>query len=212
MNRTATIILPAVFTIALLAPRSHADVDIGLSVDSEGIKGFYLAIGEHYEMKEREVVAVRKRNVPDEELPVVFFLARNAKVAPAVIVKLRLGGMSWMEITRHFGFGAEVFYVKLESAPGPPYGKAWGHFKKKRTEWKNIDLVDADIVNFVNLKFVADRYGHSPSEIAKRRAKGDSFVAIHKHVKAHQKHHRKKARVVASSEAQKQKVKGKKKK
>ena len=63
-----------------------ADVSLGVSLDQDGLKGFYLAIGEHYKVPETEVVVVRQKNVPDEELPVVFFLARQASVSPETII------------------------------------------------------------------------------------------------------------------------------
>lgn len=213
MQRISMIILLAVIAMVVIAPRSQAGIDVGVSIDSDGIKGFYLAIGEHYDVKEKNVIVVREGNIPDEELPVVFFLARNAGVAPVFIVKLRLGGKSWMDIAFHYGLTAEIFYVKFDRDPGPPYGKAWGHFKKKKhTEWKTIRLADVDIVNFVNLKFVSEHYGHTPAEVVKMRAKGDGFVAIHKQAKAHKKQHQKKVKAVASSDNPKHKGKPNKKK
>ena len=74
-----------------------------------------------------------------------------------------------------------------------------------------ITLIVVDIVNFVNLKFVSEKYGHTPAEIVKMRAKGDNFVAIHKKVKAN-KGQKKRAKIVAAKHASKDKAKGKKKK
>ena len=191
--------------------KAHAGVDVGISVDEDGIKGFYLAIGEHYRVPEREVVVVRERNVPDEELPVVFFLARHASVEPASLVKLRLGGMSWMDITLHLNLSPSIFYVAFDRAPGPPYGKAWGHFRKhKKARWGEIRLPDADIVNIVNLKFVSEKYGYSPAEVVKMRARGDRFAAIHKQAKAGKGKPTKGKQSVAASNDDKPRASGKK--
>jgi hypothetical protein len=207
--------LLSLFLLALVvgSPRVAAEVSAGVTIDEDGLKGFYLSVGEHYGVQEKEVVVVRERNVPDDDLPVVFFLARHARVEPAVIVKLRLGGKSWMDIAFHYGLTAEIFYVDFERDPGPPYGKAWGHFKKKkRADWGTIRLVDADVVNLVNLKFVSERYGYSPHEIVKMRAKGQDFVRIHKEVKARKGPKAKKTKALATSEGKKAKGgKGKKK-
>jgi hypothetical protein len=164
--------------------QSRAEVNVGLSIGDEGIKGFYLAIGEHYRVPEKEVVVVRERNIPDEELPVVFFLARETHVAPETIVKLRLGGKSWMDITLQLGRTAEMFYVPIVHDPGPPYGKAYGHYKKHdRHHWNEIRLADNDIVNFVNLKFICERYSCPPDDVIKLREKGRSFSTINTEVK-----------------------------
>lgn len=212
MYRKSMVALLSLFAALLFVPRTQAGVDVGISLDEDGIKGFYLAIGDHYDVKEKEVIIVREQKIPDDDLPVIFFLARHAGVKPGVIVKLRLGGKSWMDITFHYGLTAEIYYVQFDHDPGPPYGNAWGHFKKKkRAKWGGIRLVDADIVNFVNLKFVSEKYGYTPAEIVKLRAKGDSFVNIHKHVKANRGQQKKKAKAMASSGYPKGKVKGKKK-
>lgn len=190
----------------------HADVNIGIKADESGIKEFYLAIGDHYKAPEKEVVLVRKRGIPDDDLPVVFFLSKRAGVSPGVIIDLHLGGKSWMDITFHYGLTAEIYYVEVKEIKGPPYGKAYGHFKKKpKKGWKTIKLVDADIVNFVNLRFLSEHYGYSPDEIITMRSKGDSFVNINAKVKKakNDAKARKKAKTVAKK--QKAKAKGKKK-
>ncbi len=162
----------------------RAQVSIGVKADEGGIKEFYLAIGDHYKAPEKEVLIVRKRGIPDDDLPVVFFLSKRAGVSPGVIIDLHLGGKSWMDITFHYGLTAAIYYVEVKEVKGPPYGKAYGHFKKKsKKDWKTIKLVDADIVNFVNLRFLSEHYGHSPDEIISMRSKGESFVNINAKVK-----------------------------
>lgn len=164
-----------------------SDVSVGVSISDGELKGFHLAVGEFYEAPHKEILALRAMDIPDDELPVVYFLARRAHVAPAVIIKLRLGGTSWMEIGLHFGLAADIFHVPVEGSPGPPYGKAFGHFKKhKKKDWHTIRLSDNDIVNLVNLQFVSQHYGFSPDEVIKQRGSGKSFVRIsHELVKRH---------------------------
>lgn len=162
----------------------RADVNIGVKADESGIKEFYLAIGDHYKAPEKEVLIVKKRGIPDDDLAVVFFLSKRAGVSPGVIIDLHLGGKSWMDITFHYGFTAEIYYVEVKEVKGPPYGKAYGHFKNKpKKNWKTIKLIDADIVNFVNLRFLSEHYGYSPHEIISMRSKGGSFVNINAKVK-----------------------------
>ena len=209
MFRKLSFVISLVIVAAFGATNSQAGVSIGVSADQDGVKGFYLAIGEQYRVPEREVVVVRERNIPDDELPVVFFLARYASVEPGVIVKLRLGGESWMDIALHYHLSPEIFYVAFDRDPGPPYGKAWGYYKKhKRADWGTIRLADTDIVNVVNLKFVSERYGCTPNDVVKMRAKGDNFVSIHKQVKAG-KAAKNNQKSVASSDEDKGSGKGK---
>ena len=214
MYRKSIIAILALFAAILVAPQTQAGVEVGLSADQDGIKSFHLAIGEHYGVKEKEVIVVRERRIPEEDLPVVFFLAKHAGVTSSVIVKLRLKGNSWTQIAAQFGLSAELFYVKFNGNPGPPYGKAWGHYKKhKRADWHKVKLVDADIINLVNLKFAVAHYGYTPNDVVKMRAKGGGFVKFHKNARAEKMKKRKhKAKAVASTDYQKQKAKPKKKK
>jgi hypothetical protein len=179
--------LAVLFTLGTTGTR--AAVDIGLSIDRDGVSSFYLAIGDHYQVKEKDVRVVREQRIPDDELSVVFFIARYAAVAPAAIVKLRLGGRSWMQIVSIYGLSTDIFYVHFDRDPGPPYGNAWGHFKKNKKNKKHgkrnsFQMTDSDIANFVNLKFVCEKYGYTPYEVSKMRARGESFVKIHKQIKA----------------------------
>ncbi|MCH7947468.1 MAG: hypothetical protein IIC66_06680 [candidate division Zixibacteria bacterium] len=182
------------------AAGNAADVSFGLSADQDGLKSFYLSVGEHYKAPESEIMVIRKHNIPDDEMPVVFFISRHGDVDAGLVVKLRSEGKSWFEISAHFGLSPEVFYVSFERDPGPPYGKAWGHYKnKKRKDWHKIHLSDGDVVNFVNIKFMSERYGYSPDEIVKMRGKKQGFVNLNAKVKKHKHDKQKKAKLQANS-------------
>ena len=214
MRAIAIFVVVSLFVCWPAVNQCRAGVDIGVSIGEDGIKGFYLAIGEHYRVPEKQVIVVRERKVPDEELPVVFFLAQQAGVAPDVIIKLRLGGRTWMEITARFGLTAEIFYVPVKRAPGPPYGKAYGHFKKhKKADWGAIRFTDVEVVNFVNLRFISEHYGYSADEVITMREKGKSFVAINSEVKKNRGKAKKASKKLAAQEEKEEpKSKGKGKK
>jgi hypothetical protein len=183
--RKSRIVLMLSLMACFLAAGARGDVSFGISGDQDGINEFHLAIGDFYHVPETQVTVVRERHIPEEELPVVFFLAQRARVAPDVIVKLRLGGSSWIEITHHYGLGADIFYVPVKNVSGPPYGKAYGYYKNKpRKEWKHIKLADDDVMNLVNLRFMSSYYGYSPEDVVKMRSSGKSFRAINKDIKA----------------------------
>jgi hypothetical protein len=173
------IILVAV--LVLMQAGLAAGFDFGISVGDEGIRSFHLAVGDYYRVPEKQITVVKKSRLHDDEMPVVFFLAARARVSPSVILDLRLGGMSWMDISLRHGLTAAVYHMDVRS--GPPYGKAWGHFKKSKRHWKKLRLGDADVVNLVNLRFMSEHYGYSPAEVMKMRDRGDGFVAINGKVK-----------------------------
>lgn len=178
-----------ILSLGSLIPKAEASVDLGISIGDEGLRGFYLAVGDYYRVPQREVIIIRERGIPYEELPVVYFIAGRARVAPGIIVDLRLGGMSWMDITLRYGLSPEIFYVPVRV--GPPYGKAYGYYMNKpKKEWKKMAFKDSAIINLVNLKFTSEHYKYSPKEVIKMREKGESFVVINDEIKKGKKEHK----------------------
>lgn len=170
----------ALFLLAVACFPAKGDVQAGISV-SNGGTSFFLSIGNYFSVPEREVIVVRDRRIPDEEVPVVFFIARQARVAPAVIVDLRLKGKSWLDISLSYGFGPEIYYVPIgpKVYVGPPYGHAYGFYRKRpKKDWHKIQLADADIVNLVNLRFISEQYKSSPESVMKSRQKNQKFNSI----------------------------------
>ena len=162
----------------LLAVSAQAQVSAGINITDEGVKNFYLAVGQAYNVPEKEVVVVHERRIPDEEIPVVFFLARRAHARPEAIMDMRLAGRSWMDITLHYHLRPSIFYVELNGDPGPAYGRAYGYWKHPRREWSKIRLDDDDVVKMVNLQFVSTHYRVRPEEVVRLRGEHDNFVKI----------------------------------
>ncbi|MBN2653947.1 MAG: hypothetical protein JXR79_02385 [Nitrospirae bacterium] len=189
MRRLILIVLLAMaFSFSINIQASKANVDMGVSIGDEGLRGFYLSVGDYFSVPEREVVFVRERRIPDEEIPVVFFLSRYARVAPQIIIDMRLRGMSWMNITLHYKLHPDIYYVPLKRNPGPPYGKAYGYYMKRpKKDWHKIRLHDRDVVNMVNLRFITEYHRYDPDYVVGARSKGRNFVVIDRDVKRDRK-------------------------
>jgi hypothetical protein len=173
MKKLALLCLPL-----LLAVSAKAQVSGGISITDDGVRSFYLAVGQNYHVPQREVVIIHERRIPDDEIPVVFFLAQRAHVKPGVIVEMRLAGQSWMDITLHYHLRPDIFYLALNGDPGPEYGRAYGHWRQPRKQWKNIRFDDDDIVKMVNLRFVSSHYRIKPDEVVRLRGQHGSFVKV----------------------------------
>jgi hypothetical protein len=153
---------------------------------SAHIGNFHVAVANYYHVPEREVIVIRERRIPDDEIPVALFIAHHASVPWGRVVDMRLRGDSWWNISVRLGLGPEVYYVPVAVTPGPPYGRALGHYKKKkRTEWRTIVLTDADIVNLVELRFLSEHYRTPPERIIELRGHHHDFVAIHAELHSH---------------------------
>jgi hypothetical protein len=184
MRKISFLLLLPILLAGLMTDDSRADVNVGISADRDGIKEFYLSVGTHYGARETEIEKVRARSLPDDEMAVVFFLSNRMEVSPLFLVDLRLSGRSWLDITLKYGLSPEIYFVKFASDPGPPYGKAWGHYKNTpRKKWHQIELSDPDIINLVNLKFLAEKYQCSPEKIVRMRKQGKSFANMNSEFK-----------------------------
>ena len=158
--RSTTFTFSLALSLLAVAPAigDRADAQTAFSVSAH-IGDFHVAVANYYRVPEREVIVIRERRIPDDEIPVALFIARHASVPWATVVNMRLRGHSWWDISVRFGLAPEVYYVPVAVTPGPPYGRALGHYKKKgRQQWKTIVLSDADIVNLVELRFLSEHY------------------------------------------------------
>ena len=210
MRRFVISTLLNLLIVTLLSSAIKADVNFGFSAGDDGLNSFYLAIGDYYRVPDKEIVGARERRVPDEELPIVFFIARKADAHPSIIIDMRLHGQSWMDITMHFKLSPEVYYVKVEENPGPPYGRALGHFRDRdKSRWGTIVLNDAEIINLVNLRFASEHYKLSPEQVMKWRGDGKNFVTIHGDIKKAKSEGKKKEKSKEKSSEKKEKPKGK---
>jgi hypothetical protein len=156
--------------------------DLGISVADGKLRSFYLAVGDYYGHPGREVAAAKERyRLRDEELPVLYFLAARARVGPSAVIDFRVQGMSWLDITFHYGLTPEIFFVPVTvQKVGPPYGKAYGHYNKYRPnkEWKKIKLSDHEVVDLVNLRFISEHYHLRPEAVMEMRGRGKSYLTI----------------------------------
>jgi len=183
MTRQRSFFVFALTLGCLVAAR--ADAQTAFSV-SASVGDFHVAVSNYYHVPEREVIVVRERHIPEEELPVVFFIAERARVPAARIVDMRIHGSSWWDISVRYGLGADVYYVPVTVVhTGPPYGRAYGHYKKPHKQWNTIVLTDADIVNLVELRFMSEHYHVAPDRIVELRERDVDFITIHDDVSGH---------------------------
>lgn len=159
-----------------------SDIDLGISVTDGKLRNFYLAIGDYYQVPPRQIVQIHERcRCTDEELPVIYFLAARARVEPGAIIDLRIGRMSWFEIALHYGLGPDIFFIPVTATRiGPPYGKAYGYYRKYGPggNWQKTKLSDSDVTALVNLRFMSEHYRMTPEKVMEMRDREKRFMVI----------------------------------
>ncbi|MDA8089493.1 MAG: hypothetical protein M0Z61_04645 [Nitrospiraceae bacterium] len=185
MKKKKSVIVSIVFGAVLAATPAMAGINLGFSLNNGGISNFFLSAGDYYQAPPREVVVVQ-REVPEDEAPVVFYLARRAHCSPDRIVRMRRRGFTWWRITMALRLNPNIYYVPVdEERIGPPYGRAYGFYRHHGPRY----LSDPDIVNMVNLRFMSSYYGVPPREIIERRERGESFAVIQRDYQGRGRHH-----------------------
>jgi hypothetical protein len=154
-------------TLSLATTSLFAQVQAGAVFSGDGLSSFFLSIGNYYRVPEREVVVVHDRRIPPEEIPVVFFVAQRAHVAPAVVVDLRRRGTTWANVAIHFGFQPDVYYFE----GGPPYGRARGY-------WRKHPPRDAEVVDAVNVHFFSEYHHVRPNDVWNEHSRGKNYLVI----------------------------------
>lgn len=166
--------------LLLASPLRAADVGFNVTI---GAPGFYFSVGNFFGYPEREVIVIHERGIPDNDLPVVFFICHHAYVAPEEVINLRVNyGWSWSRICAYYRIPPTVFYIPVESY-GPP-GHAYGHYRRypHRGDWDRIRMTDPMIVNQVNLIFISKYYDYPPERVIRMREQGSSFGTIERRV------------------------------
>lgn len=129
-----------------------------------------------YDRVDLEPILPRVRYV-EADLPVILFLANVSGRPVERIVDLRAPGLDWEVVFRRCRVSPNVLFVGIDRDPGPPYGRAWGHWRRNR---RAMRLTDADIAGLVQIQIGSRLAGVRPYELARARGRGTpvfSYVA-----------------------------------
>lgn len=163
-----------VLTLALLLMAAVAVNAVDLTTE------FYVAIGDFYDVPYEDVYDLSETGMADEDIAVVYFVADRAKIEASEVAADRKVGGSWSSIANSYGLDATTFYMmvaaKITSKTYKPLFEKYSSVPQ--SNWENVQLTDADIVNLVNLKFVGSHHDYTVFDIMAMRDYGKSFVKI----------------------------------
>ncbi len=170
-------VLLALLVVAGMAvPTAPAGLDInfGAAIRIGDDNDLFLSVSARYFDEDRRSIdrlAMRYRN-PDD-LTVALFVARRSGKSADAVHRMRTDGLSWWDISLRFGMPMDVWFVPVRRDPGPPYGKAYGHWKHhKRNRHHAVVLTDADVRNLVAVRMLHEYYGVSVDVAMEWRSSG----------------------------------------
>jgi len=192
MRRTAIhFSLALAATLFVAAPATAMDIDWfgGLRL-SDGDRNFLSISAAHFgsDRDDSHRLATRLQH-PESDLPVVLFLAAESGRSTSFILDLRLGGLTWWDVRARLGVAPERVVMALPRDPGPPYGKAWGHYRnhpKNKNKGTAVVLSDREFCDWVGARVVSQAYGVDLVAVLESRSQGRSMGDV---VTYHEKNH-----------------------
>jgi hypothetical protein len=157
------------------------DVSVGLPVGDDA-RVFLNVTNEYYAPPQEIATAVIHRCPhPEDDYPVVLFLARASGRPPVEILDMRLRGMAWADIMFGLHVRPSVLFVGVDADPGPPYGRAWGYWRNHPQE--RLVIEDREFVELTKVQVASAYYHVSPRTVIRERQRGvtvERFV-VNKH-------------------------------
>ena len=162
-----------VLLAAAVAPAAAAtSFDFLFSMDKVHNDNQYflnLAVSNYgYQRPALEPLLPRVRYV-EADLPVMFFLQHASGWPLPALVDLRAQGASWSVIFTRVGVPLDVLFVGIPEDPGPPYGNAWGYWKKNP---RGARLYDRDVCDLVKVQLASRWVGAPAYEVVRGYPRG----------------------------------------
>jgi hypothetical protein len=111
-------------------------------------------------------------------------------VSLSVVWNLREKGMSWVQVMTRLKVPHDRIFVEMPKDPGPPHGKAYGHWKKHAKNSKQrVEINDDDVFYWTMIRTQSRYFGVPAESVVTWREDGRTWKTIaageyrHKHGK-----------------------------
>jgi hypothetical protein len=148
MKRIITL-FAALTLLATVGALAQSRVHAGIFFGNGRLNGFYLGLTNEYSVPDARVRYLYDQGIPDEDMPDILFIYTHSHYSLDHIVNLRLRGASWNQLYTWCGIRQDVYYYQPRDVryrphyyayrgyderyrSGPPYGNAYGYYKKHR--------------------------------------------------------------------------------
>lgn len=173
-------VFAAALALLLGAGAAVAGVDIGFGADVriDDDTSLFLAVSSRYHDRDRnEVADWSRRYFPDpDDLAVALFLSRRCDQDAGYLFRLRKEKLGWFEIANRCRVPVDAFFLPVARDPGPPYGRAYGHWRRHQKDGRvAVVLSDKDVRRLVAARMLHEYYG-LPADEALRRGAGAGDV------------------------------------
>jgi len=169
--------LATILLTALAAPASALEVNLSSTPEA---KTAYI-LRDFYGFPENDVVMVQRARPTDAAT--ILEIARSTRTLPAKVLDLRERGFSFADILIRLGTTPSIFFVEIPPSRademGPPYGKAWGYWRKHGDRWpRDLVISDADLVRINDVKLHSLYFHEDPYQVVRAHAASNGQTVI----------------------------------
>jgi hypothetical protein len=149
------------------------DVTLGMGL-SDDQRVFLNVANDYFAQPPAVAMAlVQRAPSPVDDFPAILLLARAGRRPPEDILRLRKEYLSYSDIMFRLNISPSALFTGIDRDPGPPYGKAWGYWKKHPRE--RLVIRDRDVIGLAKLQVASGRHQVSPYTLIAERNKGVTF-------------------------------------
>lgn len=154
--------------------QAGVDITFGADVPIGDDGQLFLAISSRcFDQEPRVIRDYAPRFTSPEDMAVALFISQHSGKPIEAIFKLRQGGIPWWDVGVRVGLPEQVWFVPVSHHPGPPFGKAWGHWKKHQADHHYaMRFDDDDARNWVAVRMMHEYYGIPVEKAMEFRARG----------------------------------------
>jgi hypothetical protein len=184
MRRFAFILSAALAAVLMLPSDAAATVgfDVGVLWNPDpgsDTQVFLHATNIAYPIPRAQVVPVfNEIQNPYDDYPVLAFIAYNAQVDIRSVWSYRAHDHGWFDVMLHFGVRPDALFVALPHDPGPPYGKAYGYWRKNGNRMKARSVSDDDVRFWVRTRATARYSGVAPARAWEWHQQGRGYEKV----------------------------------
>ncbi len=135
---------------------SYGQARFGISFDDGKLTSLGFVVGPDDIVPPGNVAWVREAGIPEDEIPVVFFISRHTGWGPRAIIRMRLEGLNWWDISDRCGLGPG-YYRYADRGPG--YDRDYGRWHYDRPYWGGYGHSGRDYFRGERGRFDRDFHG-----------------------------------------------------
>jgi hypothetical protein len=160
-------VVAIVTVLAAPASRAGGDISFGADVPLSDDARLFFSISSRYFDRDTRVVDDWGHRFPNpDDLAVFLYVCSRTRLSPDVVYAYRREGLTWYGVGARAGLPVDDWYVPVARDPGPPYGKAYGYWKKHQRDARyKVRLNDRQVRDLVAVRMAHEYYGVDP-EIA----------------------------------------------